>query len=95
MHKLIFGSLLLLTSIATDAMPPDARSLALDQISMEHINIQGYVQTWRLRKVCIDDQAYLLLLQGTTEVPISISVSFKDGMPEQCHVGSSNESGRK
>jgi len=95
MNKLMFGSLLLFRSIAVEAMPPDARSLALDQISMERINIQGHVQTWRLRKVCIDDQAYLLLLQGVTEVPISISASFKDGMPEQCHVGSSREPSRK
>ncbi|WP_171696277.1 hypothetical protein [Methylomonas sp. ZR1] len=38
-----------------------------------------------LNKVCIDQQAYLLLMKGLTE-PISISPSFKDGKPEQCRV---------
>lgn len=95
MNKMMLGSLLLITSTMVDAMPPDARSLTLDQISMERINIQGQVQTWRLRKVCIDEQAYLFLLNGITEVPISISASFKNGMPEKCHVDMSSNSSRQ
>jgi len=90
LNKIAFTLLLLLVSIAVGAAPPVARDLALDQISLERINIQSHVQTWRLRKICIDNQAYLVLLQGVTEVPVSLSASYLEGKPEQCHIDSSN-----
>jgi hypothetical protein len=90
MYKLMFGLLFFLTTPAK-ALPTDVRSLPLDQIGLEHINIQGHIQTWKLRKICIDNQAYLLLLQGIKEDPISISASFKNGAPEQCQVDSSSD----
>ncbi|MGY6276432.1 hypothetical protein [Methylomonas sp. MgM2] len=93
MNRKLLGSLLMLMPLVADAKPQDARSLPLDQISLERINIQGHVQTWRLRKVCIDGQAYLFLLQGITEVPMSIAASFKDGIPEQCRLASSANAG--
>jgi hypothetical protein len=84
MKYLIFGTLIIVASFSADAAPPEARSLPLDQISLEHINIQGQVQTWRLHKVCIDEQAYLLITGNAG--PGGISVSYKDGKPEQCHI---------
>ena len=83
MKNLMFCALLSMVSVTANAMPPEARSLPLEQITLEHINIQGHVATWRLRKVCIDEQAYLVII-GTTD-PVGISPSYKDGKPEQCH----------
>lgn len=83
MKNLILGLLLTITSVIVYAMPPEARSLPLEQITLEHINIQGHVATWRLRKICIDGQAYLVII-GATD-PVGISASYKDGQPEQCH----------
>jgi hypothetical protein len=85
MRKLIFGTLLAAITPLSHAMPPEVRSLLLEQISIEHIDLQGQLRTWKLNKVCIDQQAYLLLMKGLTE-PVSISPSFKDGKPEQCRV---------
>jgi hypothetical protein len=85
MRKFIFGTLLATITQPNHAMPPEARSLPLEKISIEHIDLQGQLRTWKLNKVCIDQQAYLLLMKGLTE-PISISPSFKDGRPEQCRV---------
>ncbi|MBD9361659.1 hypothetical protein [Methylomonas fluvii] len=85
MRKLVFSTLLVAITQFSHAKPPEARSLPLEQISIEHIDLQGQIRTWKLNKVCIDQQAYLLLMKGLTE-PISISPSFKDGKPEQCRV---------
>jgi hypothetical protein len=89
LKNLIFYSLLTMTSLMVNAMPPEARSLPLEQITLEHINIQGHVATWRLRKVCIDEQAYLVII-GAND-PVGISASYKDGKPEQCRVHSIEE----
>lgn len=89
MKHLIFRLLLAITPVTVGAIPPEARSLPLEQISLEHIDIQGQVQTWRLRKVCIDEQAYLLIT-GVTG-PVGISPSYKDGKPEQCRARASTE----
>lgn len=83
MQKAIFGLLLLSLTPTAQAAPAPSRSLPLEQISIEHIDLQGQLRTWKLNKVCIDGQAYLLLMKGLTE-PVSISPSFKDGKPEQC-----------
>ncbi|OHX37853.1 hypothetical protein BJL95_04585 [Methylomonas sp. LWB] len=70
-------------TFTAQATPPASRTLSLEDISLERIEIQGQIQTWKLNKVCIDQQAYLLLLRGLTE-PVGISPSFKNGKPEQC-----------
>ncbi len=59
------------------------RTLSMDSIVLEDIKVEGLVQAWKFRKVCIDGQAYLLIL-GSSQTPIGISPSFKDGKPEQC-----------
>lgn len=85
MQRFIFGLLISIAAAAANALPPpEARSLPLEEISLEHINIQGQIQTWRLHKVCIDGQAYLLIT-GTTG-PGGISAAYKDGKPEQCQI---------
>ena len=80
MKKLIVAALLALTSVAVIAAPE--RTLPLADVILEDIKIEGRVQTWTLRKVCVDGQAYLLIL-GLSG-PSAISPSFKDGKPEQC-----------
>ena len=94
MQKLIVAVLLAITTQAGKAMPPATRSLPLERISIEHIDIQGQIRTWKLNKICIDSQAYLLLMKGLTE-PVSISPSFKDGKPEQCRVTAEETLGGK
>ncbi len=93
MKNYIVGSLLMMASLTANAMPPEARSQPLEQITLEHINIQGHVATWRLRKVCIDEQAYLVII-GATD-PVGISPSYKDGKPEQCRAPSIEEMSKK
>ena len=85
MSKLIFGALLAFAANSAEAVPAEVRSLPLEQISLEQFDLQGQIQTWRLHKVCIDTQAYLILNKGLKE-PISITASFKDGKPEQCMI---------
>lgn len=94
MKQLILGVLITLAVSIANALPGEARSLSLEEITLEQINLQGQVQTWRLHKVCIDEQAYLMLSKGLTE-PISISASFKDGKPEPCHIEPSDRPGSK
>jgi len=62
------------------------RVLPLETVGMETITIKGRIQNWDLKKVCIDGQAYLLILGSSG--PNGISPSFKDGKPEQCPVKS-------
>jgi acyl-CoA thioesterase FadM len=59
------------------------RTLNMDSIVLEDIKVEGLVQAWKFRKVCLDGQAYLLIL-GASQAPIGISAAFKDGKPEQC-----------
>ncbi|OQW77573.1 MAG: hypothetical protein BVN35_05495 [Proteobacteria bacterium ST_bin11] len=85
MQKFVCGLLITMASATANALPPPvARSLPLEEISLEHIQIQGQIQTWRLHKVCIDGQAYLLI-PGTAG-PGGISAAYKDGKPEQCQI---------
>lgn len=72
---------LLLASTAPWAAPE--RVLPLDEMVMEDIKVEGLVQAWKFRKLCLDGQAYLLIL-APNQTPISITASFKDGKPEQC-----------
>ncbi|MCQ8183028.1 hypothetical protein NP603_18060 [Methylomonas sp. SURF-1] len=85
MSRTIFTALLVAFATHSAASPPAIRSLPLERISIERIDIQGQIRTWNLNKVCIDGQAYLLLMKGLTE-PVSISAAFADGKPEQCKV---------
>ncbi|ATG89448.1 hypothetical protein [Methylomonas koyamae] len=85
MKKPIFTALLTLIGPHAAAMPPDIRSLPLERIGIERIDIQSQIRTWTLNKVCIDGQAYLLLMKGLTE-PVSITAAFANGKPEQCRV---------
>jgi hypothetical protein len=88
MKKIIAGLFLALFSITGNTNPPDPRSLPLEQITIEQINIQGQVKTWRFRKVCIDEQAYLIILAANANDPVGISATYKDGKPEHCHIPS-------
>ena len=73
--------LLVLSSSQTWAAPE--RTLNMDSVVLEDIRVEGLVQAWKFRKVCLDGQAYLLILGGN-QAPIAMSASFKDGKPEQC-----------
>ncbi len=85
MKQLIITAVLTAASANADAIPPASRSLPLDRIGIERIDLQGQIKTWTLNKVCIDGQAYLLLMKSLTE-PVSISPAFADGKPEQCRI---------
>jgi hypothetical protein len=60
------------------------RSMSLDAIKLETIRIDGTVQTWLIDKVCIDGQAYFMVLGAGS--PSAIAPVFKDGKPEQCQL---------
>ncbi|WFP52193.1 hypothetical protein PL263_09230 [Methylomonas sp. EFPC3] len=94
MRKLIFTAVLAAAGTNANAIPPANRSLPLDRISIERIDLQGQIKTWNLNKVCIDGQAYLLLMKSLTE-PVSISPAFADGKPEQCRIAADETLPRK
>jgi hypothetical protein len=71
----------LLSALSVWASPE--RVLPMDDLVMEDIKVEGLVQAWKFRKLCLDGQAYLLIL-GVSQMPISITASFKDGKPELC-----------
>lgn len=75
---------IMLAAVATGVAAAPERALPLGEVSMENIKIEGRIRTWTLKKLCIDGQAYLLIL-GVSG-PNGISPSFKDGKPEQCAV---------
>jgi hypothetical protein len=60
------------------------RSIVLDAVKLETIRIEGRVQTWLVDKLCIDGQAYLMVLGSGS--PSAIAPSFRDGKPEQCQL---------
>jgi hypothetical protein len=64
----------------SDARTP--RSLLLDEALLETVRVEGQVQSWTLRKLCIDGQAYWVGFGDTT--PTGIGAAFRDGKPEQC-----------
>ena len=81
MKNTLFTAALLLVGAAAFASPE--RVLPLDEMVMEDIKAEGLVQAWKFRKLCLDGQAYLLIL-GANQTPISITASFKEGKPELC-----------
>lgn len=58
------------------------RTFDMEAIVIEDLKVEGLVQAWKLRKVCLDGQAYLLVLG--LGGPTSITASFRDGKPEHC-----------
>lgn len=58
------------------------RTFDMESVVIEDLKVEGLVQAWKLRKVCLDGQAYLLVLG--LGGPTSITASFRDGKPEQC-----------
>ena len=61
---------------------PPERTFDMESVGIEDLNVEGLVQAWKLRKVCLDGQAYLLVLG--LGGPTSITASFRDGKPEPC-----------
>jgi hypothetical protein len=58
------------------------RSIPLDEALLETVRIEGQIQSWTLRKLCIDGQAYWIGFSETT--PTGISPAYRDGKAEQC-----------
>ncbi|MFM8899127.1 MAG: hypothetical protein ACKOF9_04155 [Burkholderiales bacterium] len=77
-NNLVGGLLLLISALAYSS--PER---PLDEMLIEDIKVEGLVQAWKFRKLCLDGQAYLLIL-GANQMPISITAAFKDGKPELC-----------
>jgi hypothetical protein len=82
MKRIPMAMLALLVCGSATAAPE--RSISLDAIKLETIRIDGQVQTWLVDKVCIDGQAYFMVLGAGS--PIAIAPVFKDGKPEQCQL---------
>jgi hypothetical protein len=81
MKRILVAALALLAAVDTFAAAPE-RSIMLDAVKLETIRIEGRVQTWLVDKVCIDGQAYLMVLGSVS--PSAIAPAYKDGKPEQC-----------
>jgi len=75
---------LLALLVGGSAIAAPERSISLDAAKLETIRIEGQIQTWNVDKICIDGQAYLMVL-GTGS-PSAIAPAFKDGKPEQCQL---------
>jgi hypothetical protein len=69
-----------LPGVRSDARTP--RSLPLDEALVETLRIEGQVQSWTLRKLCIDGQAYWAGFSESS--PTGLAAAFKDGKPEAC-----------
>ena len=78
----IFLTLILSVWINSYAQASTERFVAMDDVIIEDIHIEGIVQKWKLRKICLDGQVYLMVMNDNN--PISISPAFRDGKPEQC-----------
>jgi hypothetical protein len=70
--------------VGGSAIAAPETSISLDAIKLETIRIDGQVQTWLIDKVCIDGQAYFMVLGAGS--PSAIAPAFKDGKPEQCQL---------
>jgi hypothetical protein len=62
--------------------PQTQRVVSLDAVLLETIRIEGQIQGWTMRKLCIDGQAYWVGFSETN--PTGISPAFRDGKAEQC-----------
>lgn len=83
MKRIMAAMLVMLAAVDANAAVPE-RSFALDTVKLETIRIEGQVQTWLVDKVCLDGQAYLMVLGSAS--PSAIAPAFRDGKPEQCQV---------
>jgi hypothetical protein len=61
--------------------PRIERIVSLDAVLLETVRIEGRVQGWTMRKLCIDGQAYWIGFDETS--PTGISPAFKNGKVEQ------------
>jgi hypothetical protein len=61
---------------------PAERTVSREQITLELVRIEGQLQSWVMRKVCLDGQVYWLGFSETA--PTAMAPSFRDGKPEQC-----------
>ena len=64
------------------ADPRLERRTSLDEVLLETVRVETQLQSWTLRKLCLDGQAYWVGFGETT--PTGISPAYKDGKPEQC-----------
>ena len=60
------------------------RHVALSDALIETVKIEGQLQSWTLRKLCLDGQAYWLGFNETA--PSTLTPVYKDGKPERCAV---------
>src|SRR5215470_1922218 len=58
------------------------RRIDLQGALLDTVKIESQLQSWTLRKICIDGQAYWIGFSEAT--PTGIAVSYKDGKPEAC-----------
>lgn len=58
------------------------RRIALDQVQLETLRIDSNLQSWTLRKLCIDGQAYWAGFSETT--PTALAIAYREGKPERC-----------
>lgn len=63
------------------------RAVSLPDIIIETIKIEGQVKTTLVHKICLDGQSYLMI-PGIVGQGATLTLSFKDGKPEQCKVPS-------
>ena len=82
--KKLFLALLLSAWIIPSVQASAERSVAIDDVIIEDIHVEGIVQKWKFRKICLDGQVYLMVMNDNN--PISISPAFRDGKPEQCQL---------
>jgi hypothetical protein len=62
------------------------RRVSIGEILLETVRIEGAMQAWTLRKICLDGQAYWIGFSETN--PTGISPAYKDGKPEACRMQS-------
>ncbi len=60
------------------------RRITLSDALIETVKIEGQLQSWTLRKLCLDGQAYWLGFSETA--PSALAPAYKDGKPERCAV---------
>ena len=64
------------------ADPRLERRTSLDEVLLETVRVETQLQSWTLRKLCLDGQAYWVGFGEST--PTGISPAYKDGKPESC-----------
>ncbi|MDE2367705.1 MAG: hypothetical protein KGN16_01945 [Burkholderiales bacterium] len=76
-----------LTAASSVHAEPEPRSVPLERALIEKIRIEGRFRAWDLDKICIDGQAYLVIVgPGGQGAPNGIAPAYKDGKPETCQL---------